>query len=440
MCRLLLVIIFTFAICGSGLAQTSIGFDNPGDASTILDYRLPTWGNQTWSANFGLNGGGSDGRHGGEKSIRNNFSSNLGTNFRHRRESEKCNRTITGSMGFQYRRDHSGNEFSTRSGHDLDANYDVGFNAKRFLADGPFSINAHVRDYRRYDESSSHLVSGNVTTDTDIHSRYHGTSLKFGVGWGRRRDVAPLIRAHRISERLADLGHPRLNPNQIQQMAEIISQEHGYRAVYDRELKHFWDDILAPVLGDDIQLSAFETLYLADALSEEIGYRQQGFSVAALWAYTGVKSSRSSDTEDSMNRRRSPTVEAIWYHNFTMEHQAIVRARWSYYFSNLGNDSHENGGLHLSVGHLWNLADRHLWETRLDYDGYANIDSDSREKTAELNSSWTIYVEDSLSLRAATHLRYYWHRGFLDEPQLVNHGWNWGYSLSMVYHLDRVLF
>ncbi len=221
-------------------------------------------------------------------------------------------------------------------------------------------------------------------------------------------------------------------------MAEVIAKEYGYRVVFDRELRHFWDDLLAPVLGDSTKLSAYEIFYLADALKEEIGDRNQGFSVAALWSYSGIRTSNSS--YHAHNRSRSPMVEAIWSHNLTMEHQFFVYSQWQFNIQNQGSQDRETGRLQLSLGHLWNLADRHLWQTRFDYDNSSVIDPESRTRSANFHSTWTMYIEDSLSLRAGANTRYYWHRGSPGDPQFITHGWDWGYSLRMVYHLDSILF
>jgi Tat protein secretion system quality control protein TatD with DNase activity len=69
-----------------------------------------------------------------------------------------------------------------------------------------------------------------------------------GIGIGRSRDVTPLIRAQRLSERLEALGRPPLSAHQVQQVAQVLAREEGYRIVFDRPDRSFWRDVLEPML------------------------------------------------------------------------------------------------------------------------------------------------------------------------------------------------
>ena len=48
------IILILAALMQPTSAQTSLGFENPGDTTNILEYRLPDWGYRTWDLGFGL--------------------------------------------------------------------------------------------------------------------------------------------------------------------------------------------------------------------------------------------------------------------------------------------------------------------------------------------------------------------------------------------------
>lgn len=437
--RLLLLAFISLALFpGPSLAQTSVGFEDPGDIRPLLDYRLPTWSYRTWDATFSLNGGGHDARLAGEKSVYNNFNTGLGSDFLHYRESEICTRTLQARVDADYARSHSGYLDNERSGHRLDGRYSFGADVKRYLAGRPFAVIAGLNEGRSYGEDISWNRSGTIISETEDYSRNHDFAFTIGAAWGKVRNVVPLIRAQRLNERLAAMGYRRLNPDETQQVAQVIATEYGYRQVFDRRSRHFWKDVLEPLLGEE--LDPYEIYYLADVLNENVGTRSQGTELSATWEYQGGNRTYSSATEDDHRRIRNASIFARWYHNLSLNHQLMVGIGWGYSFYNRNAQSAENGSLTANLSHQWNVADRHLWTNSLSLNGDSRIDSEIRERDVSLQSNWTMYIEDQLSLQGNVRAQYSWDRTpslDADPGDDIRMGWNWGFGVSVVYHLDR---
>jgi hypothetical protein len=436
---LFLICWFSAMSVGLAAAQVSVGFDDPKDIENLLDYRLPDWGYKTWDAMFSLGGSGYEARLAGNKSISNRFNTSLDSQFKWYRESEVCERTLSAALRGNYNRNHSGDEGSERSGHSLGGGYDFSLRAKRFLGDTPFAIIGSASDSRDYRETSSNFRYDDVWDRTDTYSRSNYHRFSIGLGVGRLRDVVPLIRAERLSERLDALGLRRLTDAEVQHVAEVIATEYGYARVYQREDRHFWGDVLEPIL--DVQLTPYQVYYLSEILNEDVGQRRQGFSVEAEWDYRGYIASVSSQEEDNTSRDRNASLIASWSHNLSLDRQLMAHLGWHYSFRNSGRYDDEYASLVAALEHLWNVADRHTWTSRLNYDGDSNISGDSRERSVNLDSTWNMRIEDQLSLRVNAGLRYYWRKWHSTSPSDhdITHGWNWGYGVSFVYHLDRVL-
>nr|MEE4269296.1 hypothetical protein [Candidatus Krumholzibacteria bacterium] len=436
-----------FALCGliflslfasPAFAQTSIGFEDPGDLGPLLDYRLPTWSYRTWDADFSLNGGGYDARIAGEKSIYNNFNTGLGSEFMHYRQSEICTRTLRAQVDGDYARSHSGQSDNESSRHTLTGRYNFALDAKRYLGTRPFGVIVGLDQGLSYDEQIASSRYESNTEETERYSRRNSHGFKVGAVWGRARNVVPLIRAQRLSERLAAMGYRRLTAAETQQVAEVFAAEFGYRRVFDRYSRHFWEDVLEPLLGE--KLDPYEIFYLADVLNEDVGTRDQGTEVTATWQYSGTNQFRTSATEEDHRRNRDAVLIARWFRNLSLNHQVTASCGARYSFYNANYQGEEYASLQAALSHLWNVADRHIWTNSLSYDGDSRIHGEAREKVVRLSSSWTMSIEDQLSLRTDLGTTYSWYRTQSDDPvpaDNIRTGWNWYFGVGVVYHLDR---
>ncbi len=415
-------------------AQTSIGYSDPADVSTLLDYRLPDWSYRVWDADFRFSGGGNDSRNLGNQTFGNTTSLLLGSNYFQAWESEQRYWSINADVDGQYRRSHSGTPYDERQGHDLGGAYRWDGTVNQFLGDGPFSVKMTGGTGRSYVEKiyeTRHLEDWEESNvyDRDSHQRISG-----GLAWGRVRNVEPMLRAQRLSERLIALGRPPLATAQLHEIAAVWSQQSGYFNVYDRYGRFFWEEVLTPMLDPDNPLTAYEILYLMDAIREQLGTRRQGVEITVDGAYTG--SSGTGPLGQSNYRTRLTRLSLDVYRNLSLTQQVRLSGDYSYTWTNSNDIGRDRGSVNLRVAHLWNLTDRFRLDTAFAYDGDSDIQHETRNQRGSLGSSFNIYLEDQLSLNASMWGAYNW----VERAEDVNQSWNWTYGIGLVYHLDRAIF
>jgi len=159
------------------------------------------------------------------------------------------------------------------SDHNLVGNYGVGGGLNQYLGEGQFFLGLLGNGGQYYEES---IIEVSDADEIRNFRRNHHFGIGPSVGWGRARDVTPLIRAQRLSERLIALDRPPLTSDQVQQIARVLATEQGYRTVFDRPERSFWRDVLEPMLDQENPLSPYEIFYLRDVLAEDIGPRREG--------------------------------------------------------------------------------------------------------------------------------------------------------------------
>jgi len=226
---LVLLVLVTITSAAPAFAQSTVGFADPGDTRALLDYRLPTWSYRIWSLSGGLNGGGNDYSTEERKSIRNQFSSQ--------------DRHLAARVSGDYRRQHDGNETHVRSDHELNGLVKAQGMIRRYLRPDGFYGGLMVEAHQSYQE----LIQEEAWPEDDevpdqYFRRTHGL-IQGDIGVGRLRDVTPIIRAQRLSERLVALGRSRLTRGQILRVADVLATEQGYRKVFDRPERNFWSDV-----------------------------------------------------------------------------------------------------------------------------------------------------------------------------------------------------
>ncbi len=416
------------------VAQTSIGFGDPDAVSNLLDYRLPAWSYRVWDLDFDLSGSGVD-AHRSNVSHSTQFMTDFGTDFRQNWESEERDLMVGGRFYGAYSRFRTGNSDYEEHQHQLEGSLSIDGGTQLYLGEGPFSILAAAYIGRQYTEDVSDATWYGILEEYSDYRRRSNYSGSAGVGWGRVRNVVPLLRAERLSERLVALGRSRLSSGQVREIADVLAREFAYREVFDRSDRHFWDDVLAPMLEPGNPLSPFDILYLMEVLNENLGERRQGFAVTARYQYR-ESTSDIRGTYTNSTRQRIPEITFLWCTNPSLSHQINLEASWQYYWTYNWQNS-ESNVTHLRAYHTWNLADRYRLDTRLLYSIGNLIGSDVKSiHEVTLNSSFNIFLEDQVSLGAGVSVRYGW-----DEVRDDKYtDWNWSYRLGLTYHLDRTIF
>ncbi len=295
--RILATVLLPLAvIVASAEAQQSLGHGDPADTGPLLDYRLPTWGWSTWTVSGRIDAHSTryedERQHDDMDQSRWEDASlsvgELNSAWAWRREGEQRVWSLTVDLDGAYRR--RGSEIATRevTESQLDGRYQVEAGVVQYLFASDLAAVLTARGMGAYQESRRTVQpQDSPSFEQRGSSRERSDSMAPGVAFGRLRDVTPLIRAARLSERLQALGRPALTRPQLQQVAEVLARQAGYQAVYDRPDKRFWLEVLQPIVGG-APLSAAEVYYLRDVLREDLGPRMQGqlASVRYAWSET----------------------------------------------------------------------------------------------------------------------------------------------------------
>lgn len=424
------------------LEQDVVGYADATVDGSIFEYRLPTWG--YWSNQV-------DGSFGGEGS---RFSTNANESDGDQLEFELGGRSV-------FR--HESDEQLVRLQFRLDAGHDrsttetrVGTSPsekrirREYLAEAAVIMRwdryfapqvAWILGGEAQAEYRESMLEDPGSTDTDVR-RAASLAIEAGIAVGRVRDVTPVLRAERVAERFVALGRPRPSRAQVLALADQIAQREGYVAVYERHEKFFWPAVLAE-LAVESGFTPFEILYLIEVLEEPLAVRSQG-QVIEL---TVARSRRTSDTSSDFT---GTTLRAVahWSHNLTLTHQLSAAATVSHFEADasvgLGPErSAIDEVWGVSAAHLWEIADRLVVRTELEFEHLTEEVVDTRETDGDrfsLELTADYFVEDHLSLRPWVSWRSTRDEQTIAEGPSTN--WDtdsWRFGLSITYLRDRLV-
>lgn len=364
------------------IAQESVGFSDPDNIQPLLDYRLPDWGYTNFYLDFSLDGN-LENRQSDEdqnSAANHQYSSLITSNYTRYRESEARISEYILSPFINYSILDQ-NSFSSSESYNSDFQlvFLWNFNEKFYREDSDLffagSFYGVLNQSKRQEEE--HFQEA-INIDETSLNRSFNPSLSIGIGYGRLRNVNPMIRSLRMNERLNALNAGQtLSQNDITNSAEHFTRLDGYRRSYDRHQKHFWGDMDNLLSADLAAIEAFDLLYLTDVTQEAIGSRQEGWEISALATLHHSLSYRRNEDKltGSSNSRISkgtfliPSVSGTWYKNLSLKHQIGFNGSFQYEME-LGDESILNrdyNTLLTSINWLYTITDRILTNTAITY-------------------------------------------------------------------------
>ena len=465
-------------------AQTSTGFSESDDFQYLINYHLPDWGYHNFSissSNFGLQGYNfSDLRTrnnpGDPNYFRNDYNTNsnsvsigISPEYEVYREGEKRILNLTTQLGFYSQLGLQNTEQEQTSGSTtLDNEADRSFRDSRVLHNVAFSSREYITDRFflvarlsssvRFDFDADHEKDNNNPSTLEknlFRDIYLVPNL--GVGFGKIRNVTPVLRALRLNERYKTLGNSSFTGDELTATSEEFTRLQGYQRRYDRPYKYFWDGVNTSTNQKIDQLTAYELFYLSDVLNENLGSRYEGYEVTLQGGYSYFNQLRRSvDRDDNVlyrtiqiSRAASVRATGTWYKNLNLEHQlsldteistTLPLERADYYDWNVETNTY--------LQWIWNIADRWNVSTYL-MNNYLTTnlkDEDlgtARNLTSRLGNSVQYFIENHLSLTAGISLTRYYTKSYSSisaQEMQESTEFAWNLNVGLRYYFSRNLF
>ncbi len=382
------------AMLASTLLAESTGIPE-SKLELFKNYKLGSWGYHSLDAHFRFDG-----------TIRNSeYQSNetglfTNTNYYYYKESDEFILYYDNynSYGFSYNYfDHSTDIFSNSLRTDNIADIKYYLMGKLFIEASTDIDLLYLNDIT--DTKSSERI-------LEESSTFESTSF-LGFGFGKLHDIAPMIRALRMNERLQYIGGERYLSNaEIQKVSEVISR--NYSNVYARTDLPYWSDLSAAAGGklDDLKVHEYE--YIKEALFENIHQRFQGYDVSLGMNVLRRAQKRYDEQPEPETIKINdfdlcPILTFRWYNNFSTSLMAGFEQYVQYDFQNV-NDDNNNIETVTSLSQLnllYNITDRILFvnQTSFMYENELLNDKDDKEESSQVanNSRFEYQVIEKLT-------------------------------------------
>ncbi len=250
------------------------------------------------------------------------------------------------------------------------------------------------------------IFSSMTPMDVSTLTRNFTTNISIGFGFGRLRNVNPMIRSLRFNERLNALNTTEsMNDADRFAAAEQFTRFNGYQQIYDRPEKYFWDDMNQAISPELMSLPPFDLFYLTDTMNETIGARREGWEISAEVDlqydvdYFKNENNSMTNSQTSNNTTLIPSISGVWAKNLSLNQQVTLSGGFQY-FEDLGSESYFNRNkiLNASGSWLYSISDRFLMTTNV---GHIRIYRDLHTTSLTnigLNADY--FIENSFSLFA----------------------------------------
>jgi hypothetical protein len=451
-------------------AQQSIGFSNPDSLQPLLDYRLPDWGYSNFYLDFDANGNGSDQKSSTFEEVRKNGIFSLRPVYNLFRESEQRILRFNTSANFRYSgRIHyvestSLNEETEGREGELNTDLNLSLNLKEYVTEGNFIFGASPLSFNYRSRKSEDEENGSLTAKRLIYNRTFSARPRLGYGFGRIRNVNPVIRAVRLKERtdVLNIGQ-NFSSQDILRAADQFTRYGGYQQTYDRPAKYFWGDMDEMTTVDLEAMNTFDMFYLTDVLDEAIGTRLEGWEAIGGLQFDYQNNLRRTEDQFGMTDRQKMINKEIggflngrWYKNTSLKQQwgLFGEAVLSY---PLGDEeglrnTKRNFVLTTGVEWLWNVTDRLLFRTSLtefyrrskieasSIGGGVSTEFSDWLNRVSLSANLNFFVENQtvINISAFPSLTHFGNTE--SENKLDSRIFSWGIRIGLRYYFSRNLY
>lgn len=237
--KLLLGIIVCLCLPFQTFGRESVGFSDPDNIQPLLYYRLPEWGYTNFSMDFSTDGlfEKENGTIENTTETDNQYSGRRAPTLLHLKESEaRMSRyRISSSIRYDFR---DRNSFTTNDNRrdELRISANWAFNEKFYINDSDYFFTGNFYgNYNQETDWDNEISESTTEVDEKMISRFFSPAISIGIGYGRLRNVNPVIRSLRLNERLQKLNSSEsLNIEDVMRAADQFTRLNGYQQSYDR--------------------------------------------------------------------------------------------------------------------------------------------------------------------------------------------------------------
>lgn len=419
--KYLLTLLAAFLLSvGSVSAQHTVGFSEPADVEHLLEYRLSDWGYSNFMLDFSSRGSLSnvlenDPMEDMEREARRiDFMVNPGYELYQESEERIFEFSSVLNVGYQNSRDEwsANNDFD--KGHDFSSGIIISAELKEYVSPDIFLLVNENVDFSYDYFSRERRQEGTLIRDEEQIQRDFLSISRLGLGIGRIRNVTPVIRAIRLSERYAALSNgDRLSEQQIESAADVFTKYDGYQQRYDRPEKYFWQAMDEATNGLINNLQPFDLFYLTDVLDENTGRRLEGWELAAggnfryinnLTRFENFMETPSLNRTENISKAAGPFIRGRWFKNLSLNHQIGFTARaHRRYILDPNATTQWHTEFKAQASWLWTVTDRFLLETQLinhygDSKLEGGLDGKGWGNNTNLSTDFIYFVENRLAL------------------------------------------
>ncbi len=308
--------------------------------------------------------------------------------------------------------------------------------------------NAHVsfsdayNDQRLSDSTRETIYNG---------SKQQAYSFTIGVGWGKMRNVTPVVSAIRFQERLKQLNllDKDLSEGTIEDLAQQFYRQGYFSDVHVRPDKYFWQDVQSTLSKDGVSLDGlnqYADSYIREVPGEIRFLRNEGL-IGGINFQIGYTNNYSSEATVVSHINEQLLAQGNAYVEYS--HQLNLDSQVDFNLSltggpNLTKNSWVRQNYQLSAGadYDYELTDRLVTSANDVFSmTFWNSNQPQRYITNAAKLSVIYFVEDYLYLTASYSLNYgnMRNQNFAGYDYVTNASTTSYVSLGLSYYIDRGL-
>ncbi len=355
----------------------------------------------------------------------------------------------------------NGNYSSSRNSSEGPSPYSLNQYTKDYNGELKISANEVYRDYWQ-DDAAFYSVGSNASLDiygnhddmpvsdstrrdlyTDTKSQIYGIS--FGIGWGKMRNVTPVVSAIRFQQRLKQLNllNKDLSESTIEDLAQQFYREGYFSDVHVRPDKFFWQDVQKTLSRDGVSLAGlnqYADSYIREVPNELRFMRNEGIvgGIDIIMSYTNSygRNAYPYGTEEQFLAQGNAYLQ--------YSHQLDLNSQFNFNISLSGGPNLSRNpqlrqayAVNADAGYDYELTDRLVFS--LDEAlklAFNNSTNSNRNLQNAVNAAATYFVEDNISLTASYSWNYSDYEAYSYWGNITNVS---HVVVALTYYVDRGL-